>query len=580
MVFLAKHPFIPEHYQDILIKKFQNLYNRGIKLSTKAVEEIEVDISLNRMLQFAFMVVFQLAFGFTRGGTFSLLDSGEAKKIKDYISQLDSTFPGQSTAIFRMGELLDIFEEDLMDLAEVLQDEFYQHVGHRAREAFKAKYESSRTALTPPPGAFVALIKPSRLFPDLNTYERGMLVPYFNAKMYQRGKRCSSIAEWVGELKTPSLHGDSVRFPLAAKFGFFGGTPGKNTFYANFTELESRAPEWNDIINKKLAQSNVLDLTIVSVDGTNIPVDKRDTTGSVGTGSRGSFFGHKSSIACDTKCIPINQVVDTGHASDLSLFSDTLKPIKEVERVSGQEIWCIVSDAAYSDLLALSEAEDMNAIPLIDINPKNSVRLKELKELGRDLMEFTRKALQAIPEGVKEKFLKDLRMISEEREGTPSLEEKKSILRAITSLLREEFMEKGLSKREFRRAEAIRNKIITLRREIRNHGTDYEKKIGLTPLIYGTLEWLLIYSVRGQNEGINGLLKKRGDLIGDGQHTSWLVGRTSLSNREYMDNFALKYSAHINFMITGERKHLLRALHNWRHNKDFFYYVILVIICR
>ena len=248
--------------------------------------------------------------------------------------------------------------------------------------------------------------------------------------------------------------------------------------------------------------------------------------------------------------------------------------------MSDHEIWCVVSDAAYSELSALSKVENMKAIPLIDINPKNSSFLKKLKNLGSNLMDLTRKALYAIPKEVKEKFRNDLRSISKSRTVPPSLEEKKSILRAVTSLLGREFLEKGLSKNELKQAQKIRENILSLRRNIRKHGTTYEKKIGLTPLIYGTLEWLLVYSVRGQNEGINGILKKRGDLIGDGQDTSWLIGRNCLSNRESMDSFALKYSACVNFTVTGKRKHLLRALHNWRHTKEFFYYLILVIICR
>ena len=207
----------------------------------------------------------------------------------------------------------------------------------------------------------IIIKKFQRLYPRGIPYERGVLVPYFNAKMYQRGKRISSTAEWVGELKTPSLRGDSVSFPKAVKFGFFGGTPGKNTFYAKFRELEARTPEWNDIINKKLARLDVLDLTIFSVDGTNIPVDKRDTTSSIGTGSRDSFFGHKSSIACDARFIPLNQVLDTGRSSALSLFSETLKPAKEIEKISDHEIWCIVSDAAYSEFSALSKVENMKS---------------------------------------------------------------------------------------------------------------------------------------------------------------------------------------------------------------------------
>lgn len=285
-----------------------------------------------------------------------------------------------------MGVLLDIIERELMDFAKELQDGFYSRVGGRAREAFKAEYESNRSAMTPPPETFVGLIKPSKLFLDLNTKERGVLIPFFNARMYHRAKRISNTAEWVGELKTPSLHGDTSIFPLAAKFGFFGGVPGKNKFYVKFKELDSRTAEWNDIINKRLAQLDVLDLTVVSVDGTNISVDKRDTTGSIGTGSKSSFFGHKSSIACDANCIPINQVHDTGRSPDLSLFADTLNSVKDAERSSRHKIWCVVSDAAYSDLSALSEVESMKAIPLIDINPKNSTFLKKLKKQGNFLV--------------------------------------------------------------------------------------------------------------------------------------------------------------------------------------------------
>lgn len=109
-----------------------------------------------------------------------------------------------------------------------------------------------------------------------------------------------------------------------------------------------------------------------------MPVDKQNNTGSIGTGSRGTFFGHKSSIACDVQCFPLHCDLDTGHRSDLKMFSDTIAPVKDLADRSGEDIWCLVADAAYSNGSLISEVEAINAVPIVDINPKNSVLLKEL----------------------------------------------------------------------------------------------------------------------------------------------------------------------------------------------------------
>jgi hypothetical protein len=340
------------------------------------------------------------------------------------------------------------------------------------------------------------------------------------------------------------------------------------------------APDIDKLLNDKLADLDLFDLSVVSLDGTNVPVDKRDNTGSIGTGSRGTFFGHKSSIACDAQCIPLHCELDTGHRSDLKMFSDTIAPIKDLADRSGEDIWAMVADAAYSDGSLISEVEGMGTVPIVDINPKNSALLKELKEKGIELRKFTRKALKSASRDLKRKLRENLRSISQKRGSPISVEEKKSILGGLMRLVGEHIMLKGLSAGELQTAEQLRNDLMSIRRKIRAHGTPYEKKVGLSALAYGTIEWLLVYSIRGQNEGINGLLKKRGDLIGDGQHTSWLIGKDDLSGRQMMDCIGIKHVAVVKFIVTGQKDHHLRAIHNWRHSKRFFCLYLLVIFCR
>ncbi|KKL91306.1 hypothetical protein LCGC14_1896000 [marine sediment metagenome] len=576
---IVKFPYIDDYYQDIIINEFKGIQDQARELSIRYQNKSGTTMTPDRILQFALMTVFQIVFGLTKSGVSSLLASKNAEKIRDYVERMDKKFPGGSTADKRMGQIYEVCKSELMGLAGRVQDGFYTTVGNQVRDAFAAEYRSKRCAMTPPPECFIGLVAPSKLFPDLTVEERGILIPFFNAKMYLRAKRISGTAELVGDLKTPSFNG-TMTFPLAGKLGFFGGPPGQNAFYAAFRDLERMAVDIDEILNDKLAHLEMFDLSVVSVDSTNVPVDNRDKTGSIGTGSRGTFFGHKSSIACDARCFPLHCELDTGHRSDLKMFSDTIIPVKDLANRSGEDIWCVVADAAYSDLSVLSQVESMNAVPIVDINPKNSVLLKGLKEKGIELRKFTKKALKAASRDLKLKIRDKLRSISQKRGSSLPVDEKKSILGSLTRLVGERILLKGLSTKELQTAGQLRRELLAIRRQIRLSGTPYEKEVGLSALAYGTIEWLLIYSIRGQNEGINGLLKKRGDLIGDGQHTSWLIGRKTLSSRHTMDSVGIKHVAVVKFIVTGQQDHFLRVIHNWRRSKRFFCLCVLIIFCR
>ena len=313
MSHLVYFPFMPDKYQKITIDGLIKFYNQALEIAIDFQRITETHITRSKILQFVFMVVLQIAFGLTKGGIFSLLTSRNVEKLRAYILDLEVPFPGGSTASRRMGQVLETCKEKVMKLASCFQDYFYVTAGDRERTTFSAVYLSGRTAMMPPPEVFIGLIAPSKLFPNMSVEERGVLMPFFNALIFQHASRISGIAELIGKLKEPSFDFDVLVFLLASRLGFFGGSPGKNMVYGQFSTLEGMSENYNALLNEMLVKLGIADLTAITADGTNVPVDKRDKTGSIGTGSRGTFFGHKASIACDPNCIPLNSTLDTGH---------------------------------------------------------------------------------------------------------------------------------------------------------------------------------------------------------------------------------------------------------------------------
>ncbi|OLS14513.1 MAG: hypothetical protein RBG13Loki_1855 [Promethearchaeota archaeon CR_4] len=118
------------------------------------------------------------------------------------------------------------------------------------------------------------------------------------------------------------------------------------------------------------------------------------------------------------------------------------------------------------------------------------------------------------------------------------------------------------------------------RREILNHGTFEEKRVGLQIIALGTIEWFIVYFLRGQNEGINGLLKKRGALIGDGQHTSWVVGQEVIKGRARGDLAGICVVSLVKVKVTRLNTHPMRAIHNWSQKSKSFWVIFLVSFCR
>lgn len=575
-----KLPYNSGVQQEMIIEAFIKFFNKGYEIVQDCLQETDLKLSVERMLQFVFLVIFQISFGLSRGSTWTLLTSGQAEKVKNYIARIDQKFPGKSTASVRMLQISNACTSKIRALAAGFQDHFYMALGDSFRESFKTVYKSTRRSITPPPEVFIGIIPPSEAFPELSVEERGRIIPFFNARIFALYNKITSIAELIGQLKVPKFKNGTMKFPLAGKLGFFIGPPGKNMFYDYFKEIERLIGACDGFLNQLISQLQLSDMTAVSVDTTNIPVDKRDNTGSIGTGSRGPFFGHKSSIAADANCIPLNETFGTGHESDSKMFPGTILPVKALADQAGQEIWYVVADAIYSVLMVIFLIEGINAIPFVDINPKNSRLLKKLKEKASALKKYTQKALKSMSREEKIKWRKQISLVSKTNTFPIPLEKKKLRLKQVLRQVGLRAMRKGLSLGERQTAKRLRREIMDIHREIRIYGTIYEKIIGLGAIAHGTIEWLLVYSIRGQNEGINGILKKRGDVIGDGQRTTWQLGNLNLSKHVSMAQVGLKFMVLVKFLITGQENHHLRWVHNWRRKKRFFCCVLLIIFSR
>ena len=81
-------------------------------------------------------------------------------------------------------------------------------------------------------------------------------------------------------------------------------------------------------------------------------------------------------------------------------------------------------------------------------------------------------------------------------------------------------------------------------------------------------------------EGINGIIKKRGNIIGDGQHSSWIQGDRTVRNRLNTKIALMKAISLVYFLTTGQTSHALRVYYNWRMSNKSFMLFFIVIYCR
>ena len=577
MPVLSNAYYIPPDHEQWLIKHLERVKNDCLSCARAVLDKLNLQITETRMTQFVVLVLLQHVFGYSPSALHMTLRAPSFSKVRSWIAELDGSYPGESTGYKRYAAIIEHVGSEINRIAADVQDAIQRDVGKTAREKLTKILDARRVHIVPGADCFLGVMIPSDVLRAFPVFERGVLLPYLNAWIYMHGRKITSTTEFIGLLKTPAFDGDYLYFPLSSALGFYRGPVGKNEIQSRFHQIEQILSEMNKDLSITLVKAGIMDMTVVTIDTTNIPVDKKDKTGSIGTGSRGSFFGHKDAVSVDTRCIPIAGTSHEGRKGDATTFDGVFDPAKEVAMKTGQDIWAVDVDAGFSSPDVVDKIEGANAVSFVNVNPKHSVRLKALVTSAEALDDLSTKAFNALTIEERQSWRDATQALSMANNGHVPLDEKKQLLSGILRNLAAKGKRRAYTAGEKRDERRLREELTHVRRDILLHGTANERKVGLTTIPLGTIEWKLVYATRGQNEGIYSIMKKRENIIGDGQHTSWLHGAKVIGPRCNANIAGIKIVAFVASMITGDTKHCLKWTQNWHRRRNIFVIVVFMI---
>ncbi len=410
----------PEHEQR-LVAQLERVKNECMACALKVIKNTGKSITPSRMAQFIVLMLLGQVFGIIPGALYTMLGSPFFAKVRAWIANLDGEFPGSSTCYKHHATIMEYCKVDIERLAVDMQDSYWMGIGKAAREGFAAIMASTRTNVIVNEECFIGIIPPSALFADKPVSERGILVPYLNARLYELAKKITSVDEFVGELKKPILSEDRFYFEFAGTLGFYIRPPGRNEIHLQFHQIDRYLARYNSAITTELAKAGIMDITVVSIDTTNIPVDASDKTGSIGFGSRNKFYGHKLATPCDANCIPVDGDLYPGRQGDANTFDKTFRTVQSIVNKTGQELWAVDLDAGYSSINIVDAIEAAGAIPFINVNSKHSIRLRKLVTTSESLKEISKKAYEHLSEYDRISWRAEVQEVSVKNKGQVSL---------------------------------------------------------------------------------------------------------------------------------------------------------------
>jgi len=573
------HCFSPDR-QELLVHALKQIIIPLNNIATHFRENHNSQIRVTRLIQYLLLLIIKKIFALDNALTFNLLVSKPLDPLYLFFLSIENPIPGKSTISRQLPHLETKYKKKLQNLAQSVQDAYEMANGNLHRNRYQAYFGQNNHQSTPPPEIFSGLFLPSELFPALTIEERGYLLPFLTLKIYAQSQRISGIPEIIGFVKKVQWEQDQFHFKNAAAVGFLTGPPERHAFYDAFRRIEENISILDQFIDRILIRNGLHDLAVTSFDGTNIPVDARDQSGSIGTGSRGSFYGQKAALSVGGNCLPIGMTLDQGRVADSTLFPQLLPNLMNLSTTSGEILWATTLDAGFDQIPILDSLEKNEIIGLVDLNPKNSPVLTQLKQKATELRELSKIALKKVNLSNRSSWRIRLKKIGLQSGGSMSFKTKKRQFWDVIHLEALNIRRKGLTSPERRKESRIRKELMQMRKEIKKTGKKSEQRRASSVLAHGTIEWFIVYGIRGQNEGINGILKKKDNLIGDGQHTTWIYGQSKLKNHIGSILTELKCIAWIHYVITGNKMHSLQLIHNWDHISTSFWCIKITIFCR
>ncbi len=284
---------IPVTYQDIIIDGFSH-FDQDIKA---IIDQDELKKSNNRGRKYTkqaiYLLILTRLFGRDIGIIQSIIASNRAPVIKIF---LESSFKRviSKSYVYKIAD--DILKQHFSALEMLFckfQDFYFPQIGELARSAIKDVFLKRYQDITVPIEAFIGIIPPSEIFPEEDAFTRGVLMPHLHARIYQHINHISSTTELDGKLKTVEFLENVLSYTLAGRIGFVNRPPGIKKLYWYLDLLETKLIYYEKSIDIMLVEEKVQDLSVISIDGCNIPVDCRDLSASNGTGSKGFFLDTK-----------------------------------------------------------------------------------------------------------------------------------------------------------------------------------------------------------------------------------------------------------------------------------------------
>lgn len=552
--------YFPSSFQKIIIRGFSIFKNEIDEIYKKYNSYNCSAQHKSYVMQLIYLIITQKLFGINFGEVNSLLELNKIKIIKKFLNELNHKLPSRRWMNPRANEIIFDNKYNLNELMVKFLDYFWVTVGEKSRSQLKTHLKSSKRQVTPEIESFIGLYSPSELFPSLSIDLRAKLIPYFNTGVYRFINRITSQKELLSHLKQTESINEEYQFRLAGRLGFVIGPPSINYLSNNLKLAEENYKNVDSNQLYELVENQIIDLGVVSIDGTKIVVSKKDKTASAGKCSTGDYYGHNASIAADSNCLPLSTVVDTGSKTDILLAPQTLQPVFQLANSSNQEIYAITADAGYSSSSFINFVKRKSIVPIVDINPRNSKNLQYLKQSAVDLEELSKKAIRkGLSKIERKKWLIDIKKANRDLD----FKKRAKLLYKILIKYENKALRRGLSRAERRKERNLRNHVMKARHIIRRIGSEADKSIALTPIPQGTISWFLIYHIRSQNEGINSIKKKRGNIKGDGQWHSWKIGKSRINQTIQTNNFYLRYQSNCFFKITGNKHNTMRTIYNW-----------------
>ena len=221
---LTEFNILPE-YQDIVINGL-NIFQQEIKDIAEKYRRVNVDNQTKKrdILWVSYGIILNL-FSMNVNNITRLFSTDEALLLKKYFLAISNPLPARCRSYDQINKIKERCSNDFNTLSYKFIDYFYTTIGERNRNDFKVIFHATRDKITPPEQIFFGLILPTKILPNLDPYELGEIMPYFNAKVYQHINLISNMSQLHGKLKELKRVDGHYWFELAGKLGFIVKPP-------------------------------------------------------------------------------------------------------------------------------------------------------------------------------------------------------------------------------------------------------------------------------------------------------------------------------------------------------------------